>query len=175
MGAACFPAPSSAAGLHFGRLLVRVVEQHRRQLLAHRPFEVIGQHAEKHVALVCHSMRYATGTLGSLARARSSNRTAPLIGSLAWNICPVRLLSVWNKDRVGTPNQSARFALRRFDSGRGERNSLLFESPLQKRRHRHRMASRCKVVEWRTAVKCVGNRSCRRPLWSARPFRSLPL
>ena len=32
-----------------GGLLVVIVEQHRRQALAHVPFEVIGQHAEKHM------------------------------------------------------------------------------------------------------------------------------
>src|SRR6202008_1745363 len=38
-----------AGALRFARILVGVVVEHRRQALAHVPFQVVGEHADKHV------------------------------------------------------------------------------------------------------------------------------
>jgi hypothetical protein len=38
-----------AGALRFGRILVRVIVEQRRQALAHMPLQVIGEHAKKHV------------------------------------------------------------------------------------------------------------------------------
>ena len=49
-GAGALGFGDDAGALRFGGLLVAVVVEHRRQALAHMPFQVVGEHANKDVA-----------------------------------------------------------------------------------------------------------------------------